>query len=130
MRKDWNAGSVTVEKQSVDVENQLQSLDATYLTVKRTQEAVDDLMLRVERRINEVAEVQRLAEEQFRQEWTTFKADDQKRWTPTTPYPRTSNVVRPAANSTGLPTGSPSSKTASRKSRMCFNIPTNSIPRA
>ena len=65
----------------MDVENQLQSLDATYMTVKRTQEAVDDLMLRVERRINEVAEIQRLAEERFRQEWNTFKADDQKRWT-------------------------------------------------
>jgi SMC interacting uncharacterized protein involved in chromosome segregation len=38
-------------------------------------------MQRVERRINEVAEIQRLAEERFRQEWTTFKADDQKRWT-------------------------------------------------
>jgi len=25
--------------------------------------------------------VQRLAEERFRQEWVTFKADDQKRWT-------------------------------------------------
>jgi len=79
--KEWQTRFDTIEKQSVDVENQLQSLDATYLTVKRTQEAVDDLMLRVERRINEVAEIQRLAEERFRQEWTTFKADDQKRWT-------------------------------------------------
>ncbi len=79
--KAWNARFETIEKQSIDVENQLQSLDATYLTVKRTQEAVDDLMLRVERRINEVAEIQRLAEERFRQEWTTFRADDQKRWT-------------------------------------------------
>jgi chromosome segregation ATPase len=79
--KVWEARFETIEKQSIDVENQLQSLDATYRTVKRTQEAVDDLMLRVERRINEVAEVQRLAEERFRQEWTTFRADDQKRWT-------------------------------------------------
>jgi chromosome segregation ATPase len=79
--KDWKARFDTIEKQSVDVENQLQSLDATYMNVKRTQEAVDDLMLRVERRINEVAEIQRLAEERFRQEWNTFKADDQTRWT-------------------------------------------------
>jgi len=79
--KEWQMRFDSVEKQSVDVEEQLQSLDATYITVKRTQEAVDDLMLRVERRINEVAEIQRLAEERFRQEWTTFKADDQKRWT-------------------------------------------------
>jgi hypothetical protein len=35
----------------------------------------------VERRINEITEMQRLAEERFRQEWTTFKVDDQKRWT-------------------------------------------------
>lgn len=79
--KDWQTRFDSVEKQSVDIEGQLQTLDATYITVKRTQEAVDDLMLRVERRINEVAEIQRLAEERFRQEWTTFKADDQKRWT-------------------------------------------------
>ena len=79
--KDWQTRFGTVEKQSVDIENQLQSLDAAYLNIKRTQETVDDLIQRVERRINEVAEIQRLAEERFRQEWSTFKADDQKRWT-------------------------------------------------
>ena len=45
------------------------------------QDEVDDLISRVERRINEIVEMQRLAEERFRQEWATFKADDQKRWT-------------------------------------------------
>ncbi len=79
--KDWQNRFAIIEKQSIEVEEQLQALDTTYLTIKRTQEAVDDLMQRVERRINEVAEIQRLAEERFRQEWTTFKADDQKRWT-------------------------------------------------
>jgi len=79
--KAWQARFTSIEKQSVDMEDQLQNLDATYITVKRTQDAVDDLMQRVERRINEVAEIQRLAEERFRQEWNTFKADDQKRWT-------------------------------------------------
>ena len=28
-----------------------------------------------------IQKIQRLAEERFRQEWVTFKADDQKRWT-------------------------------------------------
>jgi chromosome segregation ATPase len=78
--KDWETRFSTIEKQAVDVEDQIQSLDSTYMAVKRTQDAVDDLIGRVERRINEVAEIQRLAEERFRQEWTTFKADDQKRW--------------------------------------------------
>lgn len=36
---------------------------------------------RVERRINEAAEIQRLAEERFKQEWNAFMADEQKRWT-------------------------------------------------
>ncbi|MBU0511982.1 MAG: hypothetical protein KKD28_02300 [Chloroflexi bacterium] len=79
--KEWQTRFETIEKQSVDVESQLQSLDTTYRAIKRTQDAVDDLMQRVERRINEIAEIQRLAEERFRQEWSTFKADDQKRWT-------------------------------------------------
>jgi hypothetical protein len=35
---------------------------------------------RLGRRINEVAEMQRLSEERFRQEWNDWNADDQKRW--------------------------------------------------
>ncbi len=35
---------------------------------------------RLERRINEVAEAQRLSEDRFRQEWNDWRADDQKRW--------------------------------------------------
>ncbi len=35
---------------------------------------------RLERRINEVAEMQRLSEERFRQEWNDWRGDDQKRW--------------------------------------------------
>jgi hypothetical protein len=34
----------------------------------------------LERRINEVAEMQRLSEERFRQEWNSWISDDQKRW--------------------------------------------------
>jgi len=35
---------------------------------------------RLERRINEVAEMQRLSEERFRQEWNDWTSEDQKRW--------------------------------------------------
>jgi len=35
---------------------------------------------RLERRINEVAEMQRLSEERFRQEWNDYRAEEQKRW--------------------------------------------------
>ncbi len=79
--KEWEARFQIVEKQATDVEEQLQKLEITHRDAKRSQQALEDLTQRVDRRINEITEVQRLAEDRFRQEWVTFKADDQKRWT-------------------------------------------------
>jgi chromosome segregation ATPase len=79
--KEWQARFDTMEKQTADVETNLQVLDATHRAVKRSQQAVDEVSQKVERRLNEITEIQRLSEERFRQEWVTFKADDQKRWT-------------------------------------------------
>lgn len=79
--KEWQARFETIEKQTANVESSLATLEATHRAVKRSQQVVDELAQKVERRINEVAEIQRLSEERFRQEWVTFKADDQKRWT-------------------------------------------------
>ena len=79
--KDWNSRFDQIQTQTTDIETNLQTLDATHRSIKRTQQAVDDLAQKAERRINEITEVQRLSEERFRQEWVTFKADDQKRWT-------------------------------------------------
>jgi hypothetical protein len=78
--KEWIKRIEIFEKQGLEVQNQLQGLDATHRLVKRGQEAIDMLTDRMERRINEITELQRLNEERFRQEWTTFKGDDQKRW--------------------------------------------------
>lgn len=79
--KEWQSKIEKIDRQSSDVEKQFQSLDSTHSEVKRTVGAIEELQSRIERRINEITEVQRLAEERFRQEWVTFKADDQKRWT-------------------------------------------------
>lgn len=79
--KDWQARFETIESQTADIELNLQTLDATHRDVKRSQQALEELTQKVDRRINEMTEIQRLAEERFRQEWVTFKADDQKRWT-------------------------------------------------
>jgi chromosome segregation ATPase len=79
--KDWQTRFETIEKQATDTEKQLVALEATHREAKRTQQVLEDLNQRVERRINEITEVQRLGEDRFRQEWVTFKADDQKRWT-------------------------------------------------
>jgi chromosome segregation ATPase len=79
--KEWQARFEVIENQTADVDTNLQALEATHRDVKRTQQNADELAQKVERRINEITEIQRLAEERFRQEWVTFKADDQKRWT-------------------------------------------------
>jgi DNA repair exonuclease SbcCD ATPase subunit len=79
--KEWQARFDQIEQQTMDVENNLQTLDVTHRDIKRTQQNVDELAQKLDRRINEITEIQRLAEERFRQEWVTFKADDQKRWT-------------------------------------------------
>lgn len=79
--KEWQTRFDTIENQAVDIEAQLVSLDTTHRAVKTIQANLEELTQRVERRISEITEIQRLSEDRFRQEWVTFKADDQKRWT-------------------------------------------------
>ena len=52
----------------------------TYRLMKKALEDFERVGERLERRINEVAETQRLSEERFRQEWNSWNDDDQKRW--------------------------------------------------
>jgi chromosome segregation ATPase len=68
-------------KQSQQYENQLQQWDPVQREVQKAKEVYENLTQKFERRINEITEMQRLSEDRFRQEWATFKADYQKRWT-------------------------------------------------
>jgi len=79
--KEWTARFETIESQASEMEGHLDAIDNTYQDVKRIQEKAENLSQKVERRMNELTEMQRLTEERFRQDWNTFKADDQKRWT-------------------------------------------------
>jgi mevalonate kinase len=63
------------------MESQIVNLDDSIRAANRAQEAFTELNQRLERRIAEVGEMQRLAEDRIRQEWVAFKADEQKRWT-------------------------------------------------
>lgn len=79
--KDWQEKFNTFQKEAAALDEQIQKLDETLRNAKKAQETYVDLNAKLERRINEVTEMQRLAEERLRQEWISFKADDQKRWT-------------------------------------------------
>ena len=79
--KEWNNSYTEFQKQTEKLDSQTQALEDTLRSAKRAQETYNELNTKLERRINEVTEMQRLAEDRLRQEWVTFRADDQKRWT-------------------------------------------------
>lgn len=78
--KLWAERFDKMETLTRDLEGEVSGLEDTHSAVKKSLAALDDVTSRFDRRINEITEVQRLNEDRFRQEWTTFKADDQKRW--------------------------------------------------
>jgi len=78
--KEWAERFEKMEQITSGIEEQISGLEDTHRSVKKSQDALDEVTQRFDRRINEITEVQRLNEDRFRQEWTTFKSDYQKRW--------------------------------------------------
>lgn len=81
MWKEWQLKFDQLEKLGAGFQSQLLDLDNTHRAMKKAQADFEEINQRLDRRINEITEMNRLAEERFRQEWVSFKADDQKRWT-------------------------------------------------
>lgn len=79
--KVWEARFQSVEALAQRLEAQILSMEAFRQELNRARDRLESLIERMERRVHEIAEMQRLAEERFRQEWMTFRADEQKRWT-------------------------------------------------
>jgi chromosome segregation ATPase len=66
-----------------DIRKSLERLESWAETYRQMKKIVGDFERigeRLERRINEVAEMQRLSEERFRDEWNDWIKDDQRRW--------------------------------------------------
>ncbi len=66
-----------------DMRRYVERFESWAETHRQMKKLIDDferIAERLGRRINEVAEMQRLSEERFRQEWNGWIADDQKRW--------------------------------------------------
>lgn len=79
--KEWKEKFDSVKQQAETLDQQIVQLEETLRSAKKAQETYNELNTKLERRINEVTEMQRLGEDRLRQEWVSFKADDQKRWT-------------------------------------------------
>ena len=78
--RTWSTRFEQMETITRDLEGEVSGLDETHSAVKKSLSTLDEVTQRFDRRVNEITEVQRLNEDRFRQEWTTFKSDDQKRW--------------------------------------------------
>lgn len=66
-----------------DIKRNLERFESWAETHRQMKQIVGDFERigeRLERRINEVAEMQRLSEERFREEWNDWIKDDQRRW--------------------------------------------------
>ncbi|MGI6249965.1 MAG: hypothetical protein ACOYKD_01165 [Anaerolineaceae bacterium] len=79
--KFWEQNFSEIEKVNLNLNAQMAQMEASRQAVSKAISGVDEITQRFERRINEITEIQRLNENRFRQEWTSFKSDDVKRWT-------------------------------------------------
>jgi len=78
--KDWGRHFEAFEKMAAELERRMLTYEETYRALRQQREELNGLMERLERRITEVGEMQRLSEDRFKHEWSTFQADDQRRW--------------------------------------------------
>ena len=78
---EWLERADNFEAQTELLDTELQKMNEAVRATKKAEESYAEISLKIERRVHEITEMQRLAEDRLRQEWVTFKADDQKRWT-------------------------------------------------
>jgi chromosome segregation ATPase len=78
--KEWQENIQSFESREVRLDEQAKVFDESLRSLKQSRSELDTMLERLERRIAEISEIQRLAEDRVRQEWSSFQADDQKRW--------------------------------------------------
>lgn len=81
--KEWNKWLKQFEAFQVLAEvsdDRMQKYDENYRGMKKTKTDLEKMLDRLERRISEIAEVQRIAEDKIKNDWSVFQADDMKRW--------------------------------------------------
>lgn len=78
--KEWTTRFDDIEQRAETLTEALQTYSEIERSLKNAQGEFEEITEQINRRIHEITEMQRLGEERFRQEWTTFKSDDQKRW--------------------------------------------------
>jgi chromosome segregation ATPase len=78
--REWERRFQLFEKRAGELDERILSYEETYRGLRQLRDELTQLIERTERRINEITEIQRLAEERMKRDWTSFLADDAKRW--------------------------------------------------
>ncbi len=78
--KQWQRQFQDFSTRADQLNERMLAYEETYRSLLQLRGELEGVIQRLERRITEVGELQRLAEDRLKQEWTAFKADDQKRW--------------------------------------------------
>jgi chromosome segregation ATPase len=78
--QEWEKRFSSIEKLSTDFDERLNLYEDTYRSLLKMKTELDRVIEKLERRITEVSEMHRLAEDRNKQEWSSFQADDMKRW--------------------------------------------------
>ncbi|MFP3854265.1 MAG: hypothetical protein ACLFWD_08235, partial [Anaerolineales bacterium] len=76
----WEERFQRFEEMADDLDERMINYAETFRHTKQLQSELEKVVDRLERRINEITEMQRLSEDRFKQEWRSFQADDTKRW--------------------------------------------------
>src|SRR5262249_7168163 len=82
--REWTELKASTDKSLKELEDYARRVDQyaeAFREIRRVADEARHLVELVEQRVTESTEVHRLAEERFRQDWASFLADDQKRWT-------------------------------------------------
>jgi chromosome segregation ATPase len=78
--KEWQTAFESFQKNAVEFDEKVIRYDENYRALTKARADLDKLIERLERRITEISEVQRIGEERIKQEWAHFQADQQKGW--------------------------------------------------
>ncbi len=76
----WVEWEQQFEEFSKQIYGLLPELQNQQLGLEQSKNNFEDITQQFERRIKELTEMYRLMDEKFRKEWTTYKADSEKRW--------------------------------------------------
>jgi len=68
------------EKRAGEIDERVRAFEETHRAMRQLQSDLAKTIERLERRIAEVGELHRLAEDRQKQEWSGFLAEDQRRW--------------------------------------------------